>query len=89
VALNTSTPASASERSAGPDTRITLGDLLLSRGLSSKDLAWAIDTYESTVSRWRNGIVPSKENRDRIYAVTGATEDEIAALGWEKEMANA
>jgi len=65
----------------------SLSDLLLSRDRTGQWLARELDTTESTVSKWRRGLVPSKTNRERIYAKLEATESEIALLGWEKEPA--
>jgi hypothetical protein len=71
-----------------PDARLSLSDLLLSRRRSSKWLARELDTTEATVSRWRKAPVPSEANRRAIYAALQLTDEEIAALGWEKEPAN-
>jgi len=70
------------------DSHTSLGDLLVSRDRSSKWLARELDTTESTVSRWRGGLIPVKSNRDRVYAALGLSAEEIEALGWEKEPAN-
>lgn len=58
---------------------------MASRGATSRDLAVSLQTTESTVSRWRNGIKPSPLNRRRIIRKLKLTEQEIADLGWAEE----
>jgi transcriptional regulator with XRE-family HTH domain len=65
----------------------SLTDLLRERELTGRQLARMADTTESSVSQIRRGLVPGKELRKRIYKALKATDEEIAALGWEKETA--
>lgn len=65
-----------------------LNALLTQRGLTGKELAQRLGTTESTVSGWRRGLVPSRPNRERIYAELEVTPLEIDGLGWEKEPAS-
>jgi hypothetical protein len=67
----------------------TLHELLLSRDRTGQWLAREVETTESTVSKWRRGLIPSEANRKRIYATLEATQEEIAALGWEQEVVGA
>ena len=67
----------------------TLSDLLTARGLTGRWLAREIDATESTVSGWRRGLVPSESKRKLIYKALSVTDEEIAALGWEKEPVSA
>lgn len=69
--------------------RKDLNCLLDTRGLKGKDLARALDKSEAVVSNWRRGLVPGPSTRAQIYEALGATDEEIAALGWEQETANA
>jgi len=67
----------------------TLNDLLASREVNGRWLAREAAATEATVSNWRRGLVPSKTNRAKIYAALKATDQEIEALGWEKETVGA
>jgi hypothetical protein len=69
--------------------QMDLSDLLVSRNRTGRWLAREIDATESTVSGWRRGLVPSESKRAQIYKALGATDKEIAALGWEKEPVSA
>ena len=72
-----------------PKQIASLNDLLATREMKGRELARLLDKTEATVSGWRRGLVPSKENRDAIYAALDATDEEITALGWEKEAVGA
>lgn len=62
-----------------------LNGLLDARGRNGRWLAREVDSTEATVSNWRRGLIPSESKRHQIYKALNATDDEIAALGWEKE----
>jgi transcriptional regulator with XRE-family HTH domain len=65
--------------------------LLAARGLTGRELAVAIGTPESTVSRWRSRVTPpSQKFRKVIIRKLKLTDKELRDLGWpegEKEPA--
>jgi transcriptional regulator with XRE-family HTH domain len=73
------------------DQLTPLGRLLAAREITGRELAVAIGTPESTVSRWRGRVTPPSEKfRKAIIRRLKLTDEELRDLGWpegEKESA--
>lgn len=66
-----------------------LAEYILGRGYeTNQQFAIAMGTEPSTVSRWRNGLIPGLKMRKKIAKKLNLTPTELKRLGWEKEFAN-
>lgn len=64
-----------------------LAKIMDARGVKLRQLASALDAPESTVSRWRSGVKPSRHYRLELVRELSLTASEIKALGWDEQEA--